>query len=110
VPGSSQPFVYNPAVADSAALIPTVAGSNAISITAPVLYPNPATNSFQVIIPSTDFTKTYVKIYDISGHLVQTIVPTTQTTLIDASHWAKGTYIVSIFDGQKLTTQKLSKL
>jgi hypothetical protein len=79
------------------------------SVTSPTVYPNPAINSFNVLLPLTDFTKTYIKIYDMGGHLLQAVFPVGQATLIDASHWAKGTYVVMIFDGKQLTTRKFIK-
>jgi hypothetical protein len=108
---SPPPFIYNSGIFSDSTI--AITSSNPLIIplpSGPSLYPNPSTNSFQVLIPPTDFTKTYVKIYDLSGHSMQTIIPGGQSTLVDASHWAKGTYIVSIFDGQKLTTQKFVKL
>jgi hypothetical protein len=105
------PFAYNSGIfSDSTAAITSANALVSPLPSGPSLYPNPSTNSFQVLIPPTDFTKTYVKIYDLSGHSMQTIIPGGQSTLVDASHWAKGTYMVSIFDGQKLTTQKFVKL
>ena len=110
VQGSPTPLAYKSGIlSDSSDVIASVHPLGNTPPTSLALYPNPATNSFQVILPQTDFTKTYLKIYDISGHSIQTIIPSGQNTLVDASHWAKGTYIVSIFDGQKLTTQKFVK-
>ena len=79
------------------------------SVTSPIVYPNPAPNSFNVLIPQTDFTKTYIRIFDIGGHLIQSVVPVGQATLIDASHWTRGSYVVVVFDGKQLITRKFIK-
>jgi len=89
----------------SAAALP----DSPIPINGPVLYPNPATTSLQVLIPETDFTKTYIKLYDIKGNLIRAIIPNSQATTIDLSRLAKGTYVVTIFDGQKTTTKLLNR-
>jgi len=75
-----------------------------------VVYPNPVTNSVQVTIPQTDFTKTFIKLYDINGKVLKTIIPTNQTTLFDMTQQSKGIYIMEVFDGKQRTIQKVVRL
>jgi hypothetical protein len=78
-------------------------------LTAPAVYPNPATSSIQVVIPATENTNTRIRIYTIGGRLLKTILPHASSTQVDVSQLAKGTYLVEIYDGKKATTQKLVK-
>jgi hypothetical protein len=74
------------------------------------VYPNPVTNTVQVTIPPTDFTKATINLYDINGKLLKAIVPTNQTTLFDMSQQPKGIYIMEVFDGKQRTIQKVVRL
>jgi hypothetical protein len=74
------------------------------------VYPNPVTNSVQVVISSTDYTKSYIKLFDLNGHLLKMIVPSGQTTLVDMTQQPKGIYMMEIFDGKQRTTQKIVRL
>jgi Secretion system C-terminal sorting domain len=101
---SGTPLSYHSALPDSASALGI---APLLPSTSPVLYPNPAGGSVQVFIPATDFTRTYIKLYDIKGHLIQMIIPSAQNTTLDISRRAKGIYIVEIFDGKQLMTKKL---
>jgi hypothetical protein len=98
------PLVSHPSRFDSASAGLNI--SEPLSITNVGLFPNPATSSVQVTIPATDFSKTFIKIYDMNGRPLQTVIPFATNTVIDISHWGKGMYIVEIFDGKKMTTKK----
>jgi len=74
------------------------------------VYPNPVTNSVQVTIAAVDYTKSYIKLYDLNGRLLKMIIPTGQTTLVDMSKQAQGIYIMEIFDGKQRTIQKVVRL
>ncbi|HTI89516.1 MAG TPA: T9SS type A sorting domain-containing protein [Puia sp.] len=73
------------------------------------LFPNPATNIVQVNLPQTGFSRTSIRLYDVSGHLLRMIIPSGPTTRVDVSQWAAGTYFITIFDGQQQRTSKLIK-
>jgi hypothetical protein len=109
VPGSGQPLIVHRSFVDSAVAVEKFNPGAATATVMPLagLYPNPATNSVQVVIPFTDYTKTFIKVFDLSGHLLKTVVPTGSSTVIDVSQQARGTYILQIFDGKQLTSQKL---
>lgn len=74
------------------------------------VYPNPVTNSVQVAIAATDYSKSYIKLYDLNGRLLKLIVPSGQTTLVDMSKQAQGIYILEIFDGKERSIQKVVRL
>jgi hypothetical protein len=74
------------------------------------VYPNPVTNSVQVSMAATDYSKSYIKLYDLNGRLLKLIIPTGQTTLVDMSKQAQGIYIIEIFDGKQRTIQKVVRL
>lgn len=74
------------------------------------IYPNPVTNTVQVVFSSTDYTKSYIKLFDLNGHLLKMIVPSGQTTLVDMTQQPKGIYMMEIFDGKQRTTQKIVRL
>ncbi|HEV3327089.1 MAG TPA: T9SS type A sorting domain-containing protein [Puia sp.] len=74
------------------------------------VYPNPVTNSVQVTIAPTDYSKSFIKLYDLNGHLLKAIVPVGQTTQVDMSQQSKGIYVMEIFDGKQRTIQKVIRL
>jgi hypothetical protein len=76
----------------------------------PGVYPNPATNSVQVTVAAADYSKSYIKLYDLNGRILKTIIPSGQTTLVDMSQQSKGIYIMEIFDGKQRTIQKVVRL
>ena len=76
----------------------------------PGVSPNPVTNSVQVAIDATDFSKSYIKLYDLNGRTLKIIIPTSQTTLVDMSKQPRGIYIMEIFDGKQRVIQKVVRL
>ncbi|HXB35790.1 MAG TPA: T9SS type A sorting domain-containing protein [Puia sp.] len=74
------------------------------------VYPNPVTNTVQVSIAATDYSKSYIKLFDLNGHLLKMIVPSGQTTLVDMTQQSKGIYMMEIFDGKQRTVQKIVRL
>lgn len=71
------------------------------------LYPNPAKNSFNVLVEN--YTKTLsIKIYDINGRLRKDIaVANSKVQQVNAEDLENGVYLISIRDGKKLITKKL---
>ncbi len=77
------------------------------------IYPNPATASFRVSFKNELRSVGKVVVCDLLGKPVftQTISPKNMDIDIDCLTWAKGVYIIKIYDGNELrTSQKLIKI
>ncbi|WP_310556759.1 T9SS type A sorting domain-containing protein [Flavobacterium sp.] len=70
------------------------------------LYPNPTNNSFTI---KSDKNIELVKIYDITGKLLKTILPQNKITQIDSSDLSKGEYLIEIKSDNIVKTEKLIK-
>lgn len=66
------------------------------------VYPNPTAGNFTVNIPESTNTQ-YLYVYDLQGKMVGKIrvLPNQNNCVISGSAWRNGTYIVSLWDGEK---------
>ena len=70
------------------------------------VYPNPATNSVQVIIEH-EMLNGEIKLYDVSGKIVLTKSVNTEKTMLNISELSKGLYIVSLEKDRVVARTKL---
>lgn len=72
------------------------------------IYPNPAKNMVNVSLGK--YSKAEVTIYDASGKLIKTTEANSNSTQIDISEWANGTYLFNItFDDNTKVVKKVIK-
>ena len=72
------------------------------------LLPNPAENSFSVVLANKQ-TQADVKIYAVNGSLIETFMQTTPAKTVDCATYPKGFYFVSVNDGTNFKMYKLVK-
>lgn len=74
------------------------------------IYPNPASDNVTIslgAISATQLKQTKVVVTSISGKSILTINPQANTFSIDVHLFAKGMYLIHIFDQNEITTEKL---
>jgi hypothetical protein len=73
------------------------------------VFPNPATDKLTINFAEKTSENIALQISDLQGKKVfaETIHPATKGTQINVSSFAKGTYILSVQNGEKLSTQKV---
>ncbi len=74
------------------------------------IYPNPATSSFTIDlsqIPAEEFKSIKIEIFDLSGRLIEEVIPTNTQQEVETGNYARGTYLVKINGLKGITTQKL---
>jgi hypothetical protein len=69
------------------------------------MYPNPANDKLTV---QTNTATDVIEICDMSGRVVKTIVPNSNTTIFESSTLANGVYLVNVKSGASVVTQKLT--
>jgi extracellular elastinolytic metalloproteinase len=74
------------------------------------IYPNPAINELNVIIPSTSFKKVTMALYDVSGKLVSTLPTTGGAThyKIDTKSIIPGQYMLVVEMDKTIQTHKVT--
>ena len=68
------------------------------------LYPNPATTHINIELETAQ--EAQIAIKDMNGRLVYSAQSQDQTTTLDVSNYAAGTYIVKITLGEQVTAKK----
>lgn len=71
--------------------------------------PNPFDTDFSLSINATDESKAYLRVYDINGRLVESLVLDCNTTHQLGQKWPSGFYLLSIRIGNLTTSRKLIK-
>lgn len=77
------------------------------------VFPNPAVNSIQIDLKSTNAINYRTNIFDINGQLIyQSTLTSIPQQQIAVSHWSVGTYIIQVVDdkNQALATAKIIKM
>lgn len=66
------------------------------------VYPNPTAGNFTVDVPAAN-TVQYLSIYDIQGKMITRIeiAPQQNACVLNGSSWKNGTYILSLYNGEK---------
>ena len=68
------------------------------------VYPNPATNSFNV---STSDGGAKITVTTLEGRVIRTIIATGKVTTIDSSNWSSGMYIIEVQSASGTTVKKV---
>ncbi|NOQ75868.1 MAG: T9SS type A sorting domain-containing protein [Crocinitomix sp.] len=74
------------------------------------IYPNPASNNVTIslgAISANELKQTKVVLSSISGKTIMTVNPQANTFSVDVEQFAKGVYLIHIFDENKIITKKL---
>jgi len=73
-----------------------------------ILFPNPVTDEISLSGMSSRYT---IEIYDIVGHLHQTVSDSQSSLKVNVAHLPKGTYMVRVTDesGTTVSSQKIYK-
>jgi photosystem II stability/assembly factor-like uncharacterized protein len=103
----SQTYITLNVQDDSVVIDPTVP-ANVVEVDEPVqflLYPNPAKENVTV---QTSQQVSTIEICDMTGRVVQTIIPSGTTTVIQTSTLAEGVYLINVKNGSGVITQKLT--
>lgn len=79
---------------------------HAVANTKVLLYPNPAGKTITITAPQIINT---IQVYDIYGKLLQTITPGVATSTLDINNYTQGLYMVKIYCGNTVSTQKVIK-
>ncbi|MEZ4913421.1 MAG: T9SS type A sorting domain-containing protein [Chitinophagales bacterium] len=74
---------------------------------APKLYPNPAQNSVQIVMPTLSTTPVVVHIYNAQMQCIQYLESTQHTTLLNTQNWQNGVYWIEIIQENKKYIEKL---
>ncbi|HEY0029770.1 MAG TPA: ice-binding family protein [Bacteroidia bacterium] len=83
--------------------ISTIDGNEAVSI-----YPNPFTNSINIVVNDSQITKSEIRIYNVLGAEVMISMLTTQTTTLGTSELPSGIYFYKvIYDNQIIQSGRL---
>ena len=94
--------VYSVHDCDSLLSAPDIKGIGAgISV-----YPNPNTGRFAIDIAHRS-EKTYIRIIDIYGQVVRTLITTDKQTDVDLGNVARGTYMLEVTTGEKIYREKI---
>lgn len=72
-----------------------------------VIYPNPATNRFNIDLDEAKLTSAEVMVYDVQGRLVLKTMVTNQKQEVNVSELTKGIYFVKIYSGNTFAASKL---
>lgn len=103
----SQTYIALNVVNDSVVIDPSVMpGFNEVD--APVefrMYPNPANGNVTV---QTSFSTDVIEICDMTGRVVLSVAPNSNTTVIETASLAPGMYLVNVKNGATTVTQKLT--
>jgi hypothetical protein len=70
------------------------------------IYPNPVSNTLRI---HTQKPINGIKIFDVLGNLIQEIKQKTDTIITDWTSYAKGVYLITIYDDNGFTTRKIVK-
>lgn len=103
----SQTYITLGVVNDSVVIDPTVMPGFA-EADQPVefrMYPNPANENVTI---HTTFSTDVIEICDMTGRVVQSIVPNGNNTVIQTSGLSEGMYLVNVKNGSGVVTQKLT--
>jgi len=71
--------------------------------------PNPTTGVINISAPIVDYSKAYIKVFNMQGQLLTVVTPTANITSINVAQWPSGTYAVEIFDGKNIVAKKFIK-
>jgi spore coat protein CotH len=70
------------------------------------IYPNPVSNTLRI---HTQKPINGIKIFDVLGNLIQEVKQKTDTIITDWTSYAKGVYLITIYDDKGFTTRKIVK-
>jgi spore coat protein CotH len=70
------------------------------------IYPNPVSNTLRI---HTQKPINGIKIFDVLGNLIQEVKQKTDTIITDWTSYAKGVYLITIYDDNGFTTRKIVK-
>jgi alpha-amylase len=71
------------------------------------LYPNPTSSQVRVELAQAPTAKAQLKVYDLTGRLLQTVPFAGTTHTLDTHAWANGTYFVQVQTGKSSSVQRL---
>ena len=74
-----------------------------------LVYPNPSTGSFNLHLGKPDNTTTLVKIFDVTGHLVESHKNITSIDLEVGNEITPGVYFIKVVKGEKISELKIIK-
>lgn len=74
-----------------------------------LLFPNPFQNSFLFKINTSESVGATVRVYSITGNLIQQSNPKAATEYVMGESWTKGVYLIQIESGGKLIARKVVK-
>jgi hypothetical protein len=105
------PFIDHPEWADSIWTFDTEVFIKEIQLQHSFsVFPNPASNSFQIINKSNSQKPVTIKITTITGELLEEkVVSLQESVLINCEDWAKGIYIINLSSDQSVSNSKLIK-
>lgn len=106
----SQTYITLNVVNDSVVIDPSVPAGVA-SVDTPAefrMYPNPANENVTVVLSGQRPDNTVIEICDMTGRVVQSVVPNNSTTVIATSALAQGVYFVNVKSGESTVTQRLT--
>ncbi|MFZ5978713.1 MAG: T9SS type A sorting domain-containing protein [Bacteroidota bacterium] len=75
------------------------------------VFPNPLRASLTIQLPdTTDLANAFITITNLDGRLIHSLRPNTLQPIINTTHWAAGTYLVILYEGnKKRTVQQIIK-
>ncbi len=95
---------YIPSGAPGELSAPNSAALSSSVATGVAIYPNPASNSFNV---SSDDAKAKISITSLEGKLMKSVTAKDKLTTIDSSNWAAGVYIINVESNNQATIKKI---
>jgi len=75
------------------------------------VFPNPATASITIQLPdSIHLDNAFITITNLDGRLIHSLRPNTLQPIVNTTHWAAGTYLIILYEGnKKITVQQIIK-